>query len=836
MADVLMLEFRGKTDKFIADSKAVTDSVMKSDTAVKKFEKDATQAYNKAGTSAKGFSSGVQGVKQSFNTLGPTIASVGAQLGIAFSVQKVIEFGKASAQAYLDAEKNAQLLLFALKGNSTAQQRLLDQASQLQNTTVFDDDSIIQAQTFLATNGRNEAQIRKIIDAAVELSTVTGVDLQSAVMQLDATYEGSAGRLGKLDSAFKDLTVSQLQNGAAVDLIIEKYKGQAEAMGDTNAGKVAKLKNQFGELQEKIGKEMLPAIKAYADALESLNNGDFNSFLETLNRNITDQTDGIFSFAERLGLVSSKFVDGLTDMEKAQLKIINATEAEISVLRKEQEQQGLNTAEFDKFVKATREAELNKIFDQLSQSLEISRKQFEGLVAITDKYGISARITSDQILGIKQATDGQLKGAFERFHNQLGVSQKDWDDYIGKVKDIPPLQNDVADTTKKMVGPYEQLSAAVSKAMKALQDQATLFIQGKADWQSVIDLTGTYADNQNELVAVNTAVADSLKRQVRETLELVNANQIVMLSNTSLVESFKFTDEQIAKRDEIFKNLGVNQVDSYSSMLDQIYKLQADEIRATDGTLAAIKAVTEKYAVAITEVHLKQTGEAMTAMGDLAGALSGTLAAIFGDAAQKNAEFASFIQALTITEILFKQGAAIANSIEKITTSTNPFDIISGIAGIVASIGGVFSGIAQSVSSTQVPEPPSFFDGTPDTGRGGTLDSRGGFWSILHPHEAVIPGEENTKYPGLSKAWITGSLDDYIVTKWVAPALKEQERQLKKEFTDNLAASIMLQQGSAFDDYRLFRTMQDANSINRNGFAAMVGEMKKRNKRRGGYA
>ena len=153
----------------------------------------------------------------------------------------------------MEAERGERLLFNAIGKNQKAFDGLIKQAEKLQNTTVFSDDQIIAAQSFLAAQGRTEAQIKKVIEAAVQLSTVTGQDLQTTITQLDATFEGNIGRLGKLDERFKTLSKTELENGAAVDLVAEKYKGFAESELETTSGKLARLNNIWDNVKEKIG-------------------------------------------------------------------------------------------------------------------------------------------------------------------------------------------------------------------------------------------------------------------------------------------------------------------------------------------------------------------------------------------------------------------------------------------------------------------------------------------------------------------------------------------------------------------------------------------------------
>lgn len=831
-ADTILIKYKADTADFAKSLNNVTTDLTKAGIAGDKAGDKTAASFNKAATAINKTDTQTKKTTGSFNGMASSLTSIAGSLGVAFGVQQIIQFGKASAEAFIDAEKNAQLLLFALKGNEAAQGRLMAQASELQNTTIFDDDSIQQAQAFLANQGRTEEQIKKVINAAVELSTVTGVDLNTAVMQLDATFEGNIGKMGKLDSGFKSLTKEQLANGAAADLLIEKYGGTAKAMGDTTAGQVAKLKNQFGELQETIGGELIPIIQGFVDSARGLASGDIQAFFE--NTFAGQMVGKIRDFAKG----TKELTDELTDYEKAVIKVAGATDEEITA--KFEALGGATNAtamEFKKFADDMRTGILQNTLEQLGQVLEIDADKFKELTDQTDKYGISVRVTADAILGLKNATEEQLLVTFLNAQKSLNVTREDFDRYVGTIRGIKPLHEDIAESTTKVVGAYDTLTGSVSKAMKALQDQATLFTQGKAGWESVIKLAADYAKGQNELVIVNDAVANSLKRTTREALiPLGTAMDYVILQDQVLAQQFKMTDEQILKRDEIFKELGVNQIDTYQNTLEELYKLQAAEISSTNGTLEEIYKVTEKYTTAIAILQLQQAAESMNAMGELAGALSSTLSAIFGDAAKKNAEFAGFIQALTITEILFKQGAAIANSIEKITGATNPFDVIAGIAGIISSIGAVFSGITQTIQSTTIPEPPAFFTGTDYLQLNGNPKGKDTIPVMAHEGEAIIPTDKNLKEPGLAKAWINGNLDKYVIDKWVSPALVAQEQAHKKEFANDIAASMILQQGAAFDDYRMRLLLMEGNNINKNGLSAIADKIVRTSKRRGGYA
>jgi len=56
---------------------------------------------------------------------------------------------------------------------------------------------------------------------------------------------------------------------------------------------------------------------------------------------------------------------------------------------------------------------------------------------------------------------------------------------------------------------------------------------------------------------------------------------------------------------------------------------------------------------------------------------------------------------------------------------------------------------------------PTFFDGIEDTGKGGKVDNKGGFLSILHPNERVMTAEQNKKMYGYSNEAVADIVNQY---------------------------------------------------------------------------
>ena len=195
--------------------------------------------------------------------------------------------------------KNEQRLLTALRGREDIQQRLIRQAGELQSRSLFGDEEIIGQQAFLASLGLTEQQINDTIEAAAQLSSATGMTLDSAVKNLAKTYGGLSGELGESIPKLKELTVEQMKNGEAVKFILDNYRGFAESAAETGLGPLQQLKNSIGDVGEEIGKVLMPMIQAVAKVLK-----DFAGWLQGLPPTVKTVTVVIGGLAAAAGPLS----------------------------------------------------------------------------------------------------------------------------------------------------------------------------------------------------------------------------------------------------------------------------------------------------------------------------------------------------------------------------------------------------------------------------------------------------------------------------------------------------------------------------------------------------
>lgn len=469
-------------DKIVIE---VTGDAKGVDKTVEQLEKvgkvDAANAAQFQKTNQQ-FQKGISESSKAVNSHVESLKSLVPAVTAAFAVQQVIAFGKASLNAFIEAERGEKLLLNALNKNVEAFNRLKKAASDYQNTTIYDDDTIMAAQTFLATQGRTEEQINKVIKAALGLSAVTGENLQSSVEKLDMTYEGSIGRLGKLDSRLKGLTQTQLENGAAVDLIAEKYKGFAEAELETTAGKIKRLQNLFGEFEEAVGGALVNAVLPVAEGLKRAADGQ-QTWTDKIIASLIPggQWLNLLSDIKKyFGSEEGSINQGLGEFEDAQF---NATEA-IRKGYKENEKQVRNYAFLKKLIE-----DLTKELSSEGKTVEQNKSTVKQLTAAQDEL--------NAILGKTTNSIKEQKKELDKPHKGIEGVEVDIKDYELKQKEIADLAQAGKDeetrireeTLKKQLAlddllaenekkNQEEVTANLEKELQLRQELQQIYIQG----------------------------------------------------------------------------------------------------------------------------------------------------------------------------------------------------------------------------------------------------------------------------------------------------------------------------------------------------------------------
>jgi len=185
------------------------------------------------------------------------------------ALKKTISFLKSSTEAAAFQELQIKKLDTALKstGNYTEKvsKALQDYASSLQNVTMYGDETIIGVEAMLATFKLSEEQIKVATQATLDLAAATGQDLQSAAILLGKAMVGETGMLKRYGIIVDENKLKSEGWRAVIEEINTEFGGQAVAQGETYTGMIARMKNAFGDMKEKVGEALIPTLKKLVD-------------------------------------------------------------------------------------------------------------------------------------------------------------------------------------------------------------------------------------------------------------------------------------------------------------------------------------------------------------------------------------------------------------------------------------------------------------------------------------------------------------------------------------------------------------------------------------------
>ena len=210
--------------------------------------------------------------------------SVGTVAAVVVAAGAIASFVNSSVKAYdkqAKAEAQVRQGLITTRGvaNRTFKQ-LTEQASSLQNKTLFGDEEILKGVTaqLLTFTNISGVQFDRTQQAALDLSTRLDGDLKSSSIQLGKALNDPVANLSALSrsgiqfSKDQKTTINTLVktgNLAKAQTIIldeleKQYGGSAAAAAAAGSGGLTQLSNKLGDIQELIGKFLMPVINVFA--------------------------------------------------------------------------------------------------------------------------------------------------------------------------------------------------------------------------------------------------------------------------------------------------------------------------------------------------------------------------------------------------------------------------------------------------------------------------------------------------------------------------------------------------------------------------------------------
>lgn len=218
-------------------------------------------------------------------------ASLAKKLLGAFSVYKILEFGKKSVEAFAKDEAAAKALEIQLKntGNAfaTADVEYFIQKTQ-KLTGVLDDDLRPAFQSILTSSG-SVIDAQKALGVALDVAAATGNSVVEVSQALAKGYTGQTTAIQRLGVGIDKATLASGDMNKILDALSTKFAGQAQERVKTFAGQLDLLKVSANNASEIIGKDLVDSMSMLAGS-----EGDIRALTAAIEEFATKIGDAIY--------------------------------------------------------------------------------------------------------------------------------------------------------------------------------------------------------------------------------------------------------------------------------------------------------------------------------------------------------------------------------------------------------------------------------------------------------------------------------------------------------------------------------------------------------------
>ena len=184
-------------------------------------------------------------------------------LGVALSTTALVNFGKASVKAFVEAEKANTRLAGVVKnlGLSFAQAEIQKNLDEISRAAGIAGEVLVEAYQPLLTATGSVIQSQKMLQQALDISAGSGVELATVTQDLAAAYVGNTKGLRKYNLGVSKAELSTISFAKASALLNKQFSGSQAAYLETYAGKMQVLGEAAGNAQEVIGGALVNALQ-----------------------------------------------------------------------------------------------------------------------------------------------------------------------------------------------------------------------------------------------------------------------------------------------------------------------------------------------------------------------------------------------------------------------------------------------------------------------------------------------------------------------------------------------------------------------------------------------
>jgi hypothetical protein len=250
-----------------------------------------------------------------------------ADKAVESNASKISEFGKKAAAAFAVAAAAAvaygtKLAVDGVKSAIEDEQAQLRLAAALRTATGATDDQIKATEDYirktqlatgitdndlrvafqrLSVSTKDASRSQELLTLAIDVSKVSGKDLNSVVEALSKSYEGQDTRLARLGIGLSQADLKTMDFTETTKALSNLYGGAAAANAETFQGRIDRLKQAFEEAKEEIGYKLLPFVEKFVDLIVNRvvpKLQEFAAYFEPVKKAIEDNKESFQAFGQ----------------------------------------------------------------------------------------------------------------------------------------------------------------------------------------------------------------------------------------------------------------------------------------------------------------------------------------------------------------------------------------------------------------------------------------------------------------------------------------------------------------------------------------------------------
>ena len=206
-------------------------------------------------------------MQQQFKKAGVGMVGISATIGAG-----LFATADAAARAQVEHEKLANTMRKMPQLAGASSQAFEAQQQSIQKLTVVDDEAVAGLQSMLGQFGMTQAEILKTTPLVVDLARKMGIDTTTAAKAVGKAFGGSAGALAKMGIQLKLSSDPAQRLDQILKALSQKAGGFAAQEGKTFSGQLQIMRNRLADVEEGIGKGVIPVIEGALRPIELVAN------------------------------------------------------------------------------------------------------------------------------------------------------------------------------------------------------------------------------------------------------------------------------------------------------------------------------------------------------------------------------------------------------------------------------------------------------------------------------------------------------------------------------------------------------------------------------------